>query len=173
MIKSQSESNLNEFCVFTPKEKPPKKTLISETPIEELTEETDSQSGSLLFSSSGLDYDGSGFGGSGGGGSGGGGGGCGNNEYLDGGVNETDVYYKTMIDANPGNSLLLSNYARFLKEVRGDLVKAEEYCGRAILANPGDGGVLSLYADLIWQTHKDSVRAESYFDQAVKAAPGD
>ncbi|XP_022755139.1 uncharacterized protein LOC111303273 [Durio zibethinus] len=93
-----------------------------------------------------------------------------------GGENEWgcwDLYYQKMIEANPGNSLLLSNYARFLKEVRGDLVKAEEYCGRAILANPNDGNVLSMYAGLIWQTLKDGQRAESYFDQAVKAAPND
>ncbi|KAL4325537.1 hypothetical protein GQ457_11G017690 [Hibiscus cannabinus] len=85
----------------------------------------------------------------------------------------TNLYYQKMIEANPGNSLLLSNYARFLKEVRQDFVKAEEYCGRAILANPNDGNVLSMYADLIWETHKDSSRAETYFDQAVKAAPND
>ncbi|KAE8729528.1 equilibrative nucleoside transporter family protein [Hibiscus syriacus] len=85
----------------------------------------------------------------------------------------TELYYQKMIEANPGNSLLLDNYARFLKEVRRDYVKAEEYCGRAILANPNDGNVLSMYADLIWETRKDSSRAETYFDQAVKAAPDD
>ncbi|GJX65180.1 tetratricopeptide-like helical domain-containing protein [Tanacetum coccineum] len=82
----------------------------------------------------------------------------------------TDLYYKTMIDANPGNSLLLGNYAKYLKEVRGDLVKAEEFCSRAILTNPSDGNALSMYADLIWVTQKDSSRAETYFDQAVKAS---
>ncbi|KAJ7978926.1 Tetratricopeptide repeat protein [Quillaja saponaria] len=87
--------------------------------------------------------------------------------------NMTDVYYQNMIEANPGNPLFLSNYARFLKEVRADFVKAEEYCGRAILANPNDGNVLSMYADLIWQSHKDAPRAESYYDQAVKASPDD
>lgn len=30
----------------------------------------------------------------------------------------TDAYYHKMIEANPGNSLLLANYAKFLKEVR-------------------------------------------------------
>uniref|UniRef100_A0A9I9CYI3 Uncharacterized protein n=1 Tax=Cucumis melo TaxID=3656 RepID=A0A9I9CYI3_CUCME len=89
------------------------------------------------------------------------------------GNESTDLYYQKMIEANPGNSMLLSNYARFLKEVRGDLVKAQEYCGRAILNNPEDGNVLSMYADLIWETQKDSPRAESYFNQAVKAAPED
>ncbi|GAV82504.1 TPR_11 domain-containing protein [Cephalotus follicularis] len=87
--------------------------------------------------------------------------------------NSTDLYYQKMIDANPANSLLLSNYATFLKEVRGDYVKAEKYFVRAILANPQDGNVLSMYADLVWQSHKDASRAETYFDQAVKVAPDD
>ncbi|KAL7152541.1 hypothetical protein ABFS83_04G105000 [Erythranthe nasuta] len=85
----------------------------------------------------------------------------------------TDAYYATMIESNPGNPLLLANYAKFLKEVKRDFRKAEEYCGRAILANPNDGNVLSLYADLIWLTHKDADRAESYFDRAVKTDPND
>ncbi|XP_059640213.1 uncharacterized protein LOC132282516 [Cornus florida] len=89
------------------------------------------------------------------------------------GHDSTDTYYQKMIEANPGNGLLLGNYAKFLKEVRGDLAKAEEYCGRAILANPSDGNVLSLYADLIWQTKKDAPRAEAYYDQAVKTNPDD
>ncbi|OVA15336.1 Tetratricopeptide repeat-containing domain [Macleaya cordata] len=89
------------------------------------------------------------------------------------GKDRTDAYYQNIIEANPESSLLLGNYARFLKEVRGDIVKAEEYCERAILANPNEGNVLSLYADLIWEVHKDAPRAESYFDQAVQAAPDD
>ncbi|KAG6665364.1 uncharacterized protein LOC122301123 [Carya illinoinensis] len=89
------------------------------------------------------------------------------------GSENTDVYYQKMIEANPGNALLLGNYAKFLKEVRGDLNKAEEYCGRAILANPSDGNALSLYADLIWKINKDADRAETYFHQAVKTAPED
>ncbi|OMO57776.1 Tetratricopeptide-like helical [Corchorus olitorius] len=121
-----------------------------------------------------------GFGGGnfcGGGGGGGGGSDGGDNEWgywdSNNGNDSTESYYQKMIEANPGNPLLLSNYARFLKEVRGDFVKAEEYCGRAILANPNDGNVLSMYGDLIWKTQKDAPRAETYFDQAVKAAPND
>jgi len=85
----------------------------------------------------------------------------------------TEGYYKKMIEANPGNGLLLGNYAKFLKEVRGDLAKAEEYCGRAILASPNDGNLLSFYGDLIWESKRDADRAETYFDQAVKTDPGD
>ncbi|XP_010250126.1 PREDICTED: uncharacterized protein LOC104592449 [Nelumbo nucifera] len=115
-------------------------------------------------------------------GGGGGGGGGWNGGHGDGGSgfsdsnhgnDHIDAYYQKMIEANPGNSLLLGNYAKFLKEVRGDLAKAEEYCGRAILANPSDQNVLSLYAELMWEANRDANRAERYFDQAVKAAPDD
>ncbi|KAJ0231015.1 hypothetical protein HA466_0301790 [Hirschfeldia incana] len=85
----------------------------------------------------------------------------------------TDVYYREMINLTPGNSLLTGNYAKFLKEVRGDMKKAEEYCERAILGNTNDGNVLSLYADLILQNHGDRKRAHSYFQQAAKMSPED
>ncbi|CAH8286207.1 unnamed protein product [Eruca vesicaria subsp. sativa] len=85
----------------------------------------------------------------------------------------TDVHYRKMIEANPGNVIFLSNYAKFLKEVRKDYLKAEEYCGRAILTNPNDGNVLAMYGELVWIIHKDSCRAESYFNRAVAAAPDD
>lgn len=78
-----------------------------------------------------------------------------------------------MLQADPVNPLLLTNYARFLQEVQHDLGKAEEYYGRAILASPGDGDILSLYANLIWDVHKDAPRAKTYFDQAVQATPDD
>ncbi|XP_076917310.1 uncharacterized protein LOC143577344 [Bidens hawaiensis] len=133
-------------------------------------------SNGLMFLSSGLDVDheecelqvmvdGVGGGGIGGKICSGGGGDNGGYEY---GI---DVYYRNMIEANPNNSLVLGNYAKYLKEVRGDALKAEEYCTRAILANPSDATALSMYADLIWETRKDASCAQSYFDQAVKASP--
>ncbi|KAJ0524608.1 putative tetratricopeptide-like helical domain superfamily [Helianthus annuus] len=60
-----------------------------------------------------------------------------------------------------------------LKQVKGDVLRAEEYCSRAILANPSDANALSMYADLIWETQKVASRVQSYFDQAVKASPDD
>ncbi|KAK7844040.1 hypothetical protein CFP56_011649 [Quercus suber] len=83
------------------------------------------------------------------------------------------AYYLEMVKSNPGDSLLLRNYAKFLHEVEKDTVRAEEYYGRAILASPGDGELLSLYGRLIWETQRDGDRAKSYFDQAVYASPHD
>lgn len=55
----------------------------------------------------------------GGGGWNGGDGDDGNSEFWDSnhGNHSTDLYYQKMIEANPGNPLLLSNYAKFLKDV--------------------------------------------------------
>ncbi|KAK1417241.1 hypothetical protein QVD17_26366 [Tagetes erecta] len=140
-------------------------SLLSSIAVEEDTEGENSDNEFSLFSTSGL-YDN------------GGGGGEGKIYGGDGNANgnendSTDLYYRSMIEANPGNATLLGNYAKYLKEVRGDFIKAEEYCSRAILANPNDGNVLSMYADLIWETQKDANRAQNYFDQAVQASPDD
>lgn len=95
--------------------------------LEEDVEIDEIESQGLMFSTSGLDVDdddecrihvmvdGTGGGGDGGGKicSGGGGGGD-NGDY---GSDGADVYYRNMIDANPSNSLILGNYAKYLKEV--------------------------------------------------------
>ncbi|KAF8091825.1 hypothetical protein N665_0434s0005 [Sinapis alba] len=91
----------------------------------------------------------------------------------DDGEDSIDVHYLKMIEANPRNGIFLSSYAKFLKEVRKDYLKAEEYCGRAVLLSPNDGNVLAMYAELVWMIHKDSSHAESYFNRAVAAASDD
>ncbi|XP_022750282.1 uncharacterized protein LOC111299379 [Durio zibethinus] len=91
----------------------------------------------------------------------------------DRGKQRMDEYYENMIKTHPGETLLLTNYAKFLKEVRGDLLKAEEYCQRAVVLKPDDGEILSMYGDLIWINHGDGARAQSYFDRAVEASPDD
>ncbi|KAI7750326.1 hypothetical protein M8C21_021663, partial [Ambrosia artemisiifolia] len=167
IVRSSSESDLASFL-------PSKRrnslsggasSLLSSVSVEEDVEAEEIECKGLLFSSTGLDVDVDGDGDGGGGKICGGG--NGGYTYNNGGDDETDVYYKNMIEMNPGSSLVLANYAKYLKEVRGDVLKAEEYCSRAILANPNDGTALSMYAELIWETHKDASRARSYFDQAL------
>ncbi|KAI4372389.1 hypothetical protein MLD38_010627 [Melastoma candidum] len=80
-------------------------------------------------------------------------------------------YYEKMLRTNPGDPLLLRNYARYLHEVEGNTERAEEYYGRAILADPEDGEVLSMYAKLIWEAQGDGERAKSYHERAASAMP--
>ncbi|KAL5998898.1 hypothetical protein ACLOJK_009846 [Asimina triloba] len=130
----------------------------------------------LMFSDSGFGGGSGAICGGNGGGRDGGGDGDGGSGFSDSnnhGHESVDAYYRKMIEANPENGLLLGNYAKYLKEIREDLDKAEEYCSRAILANPGEENVLALYADLVWQTRKDTRRANNYYNRAIEAAPDD
>ncbi|KAF5741992.1 PsbD mRNA maturation factor Nac2 chloroplastic [Tripterygium wilfordii] len=164
MIRALSESDLRELAVQ--QKRPFGRTLNGILLEEEIEEETSTAS---LWNEKECEV-GGGIGGAGGKICGGGSD-CG--DSSNNGNDSMDAFYQRMIEANPRNGLLLGNYVRFLKEIRGDFEKAEEYCARAILANPNDGEVLSMYGDLVWQKHKDPVRAETYYDRAAKASPDD
>lgn len=88
------------------------------------------------------------------------------------GPDNIEEHYQRMLEENPGNSLILRNYAQFLYESKS-FPKAEEYYSRAILAQPDDGELLAQYAKLIWELHRDEERASTYFEQAVQASPED
>ncbi|XP_072984062.1 uncharacterized protein [Typha latifolia] len=175
LTRALSESDLSDISPVLPKRNPLPVTITLEEEGEEEEEEIEGKPTlSRLLSSSGLE------GGNPNGvateervGGGGGDGDAGRVGFSDPNNGAADAYYRRMIEADPSNSLLLGNYANFLKEVLGDELRALEYCERAILANPGDGSILALYADLVWQTSKDADRAESYYDRAVQAAPDD
>ncbi|KAK4362191.1 hypothetical protein RND71_017432 [Anisodus tanguticus] len=95
-----------------------------------------------------------------------------------------DAYYQKMIESNPGNGLLLANYARFLKET--PKLKEKEVgsgsnevrrllsnsgLGKAVVAEEEKGRVLqSLVAG---GGSGDAARAHTYFDPAVKSDPDD
>lgn len=81
-----------------------------------------------------------------------------------------DAYYEKMLESNPGNPLLLTNYSKFLHEVQHDVEKAEKCYKEALMASSGDGEILSMYANFIWETHNDAAQAELYFRQAVEVA---
>ncbi|XP_021765633.1 rho GTPase-activating protein gacK-like isoform X2 [Chenopodium quinoa] len=100
-------------------------------------------------------------------------GGSNNNNNNNGNEKGSSVgeYYQQMLKSNPGDSLLLRNYGKYLHEVEKNVEKAEECYGRAILASPGDGELLSLYGNLIWETSKDEDRAQLYYDQALLNSP--
>ncbi|XP_076958905.1 uncharacterized protein LOC143634798 [Bidens hawaiensis] len=87
--------------------------------------------------------------------------------------NRIGAHYRKLLESNPNDPLVMRNYGKFLHEVEGDPVKAEEYYGRAILASPGDGELMSLYGKLIWDVHRDGERARYYFDQAISICPND
>nr|CAD1836074.1 unnamed protein product [Ananas comosus var. bracteatus] len=82
-----------------------------------------------------------------------------------------ETHHKRMVDEDPSNALFLSNYAKFLYQVKCDNKRAEEYYSRAILADPSDGDILSQYAKLVWEIHRDEERACTYFERAVQASP--
>ncbi|KAK6937727.1 hypothetical protein RJ641_031235, partial [Dillenia turbinata] len=117
-----------------------------------------------------------GFGGGGGGGRGHGGDFTPGNfggESGGGDGHDLEEYYRRTVEENPGNPLLLRNYAQFLRQSKQDLEGAEEFYSRAILVDPQDGEILSQYARLVWELHHDQDRASSYFERAVQAAPND
>ncbi|CAI0415099.1 unnamed protein product [Linum tenue] len=89
------------------------------------------------------------------------------------GTESMDKYYRDMITMYPGDALLLSNYAKFLKEARGDAARAEEFCERAILVSGGDGGVLSIhviasYARFLWDVAEEGEEEEEEEDEEVE-----
>ncbi|XP_012085228.1 uncharacterized protein LOC105644478 isoform X2 [Jatropha curcas] len=131
-----------------------------------------------MYLARGLGIEGGSNDGNGGGsGDGGGGGSANGGEFHwaagEGGDKNGREYYKKMLQENPGNPLILGNYAHFLYQSEKDLKGAEEYYLRAILADPKDGEILSQYAKLVWELHNDQDIASAYFERAVQASPED
>ncbi|XP_028114460.1 keratin-3, type I cytoskeletal 51 kDa-like [Camellia sinensis] len=90
-----------------------------------------------------------GGGGGGGGGGSGGGDGDGSSGYWDSnhGNNITEEYYQKMIDAYPGDALLLSNSAKFLKEIADSyftLLRKKPYSWYSLQQKKGLGGAASV-----------------------------
>ncbi|WVZ68122.1 hypothetical protein U9M48_017103 [Paspalum notatum var. saurae] len=80
--------------------------------------------------------------------------------------------YEQAVSEEPGNSLLLANFAQFLYQVQGDHDRAEHFFKRAVRAEPADAEALGRYAAFLWQARNDLAAAEETYQEAIAADPG-
>ncbi|KAL3649153.1 hypothetical protein CASFOL_005556 [Castilleja foliolosa] len=85
---------------------------------------------------------------------------------------KTEVVYKTELDREPNNPLLLANYAQFLYLVTKDFDRAEEYFKRASKVEPKDAEALNKYANFLWAVRNDLWAAEETYLEAISIEPG-
>ncbi|KAJ8540464.1 hypothetical protein K7X08_030383 [Anisodus acutangulus] len=84
---------------------------------------------------------------------------------------KTDLLYQFALSHEPYNTLLLCNYAQFLKVIARDYNRAEECFKRAVQVEPLDAEVLCQYANFLWTVRKDLWGAEERYQQALAAEP--
>ncbi|XP_051207197.1 uncharacterized protein [Lolium perenne] len=84
----------------------------------------------------------------------------------------TEQWYELAVAEEPGNSLILANFAQFLYLTRNDHKRAEHYFERAVRAEPADAEALSRYATFLWKARDDVAAAEETYQEAIAADPG-
>lgn len=84
----------------------------------------------------------------------------------------SEEYYRELLEEYPKHPLVLRNYANLLQS-KGDLQGAEYYYFCATQADPEDGEIQLRYAQILWELHHDREKALAYFERAVHAAPED
>ncbi|XP_069154473.1 uncharacterized protein [Solanum lycopersicum] len=84
---------------------------------------------------------------------------------------KTDLVYQMNLTHEPNNTLLLCNYANFLKVFVRDNNRAEECFKRAVQVEPPDAEALCQYAIFLWKVKNDLWGAEEKYQQAVAAEP--
>ncbi|CAN4095793.1 unnamed protein product [Withania somnifera] len=84
---------------------------------------------------------------------------------------KTDLVYQIALAHEPYNTLLLCNYALFLKVIARDYNRSEECFKRAVEVEPPDAEVLCQYANFLWTVRKDLLGAEERYQQALAAEP--
>ncbi|XP_009371527.2 uncharacterized protein LOC103960770 [Pyrus x bretschneideri] len=87
-------------------------------------------------------------------------------EYL-----RTELLYQTELSKEPGNALLLANYAQFLYRVAHDYDRAEEYFKKAVGVQPPDAEAYNKYATFLWRVRNDLWAAEETFLEAISVDP--
>jgi Tfp pilus assembly protein PilF len=86
---------------------------------------------------------------------------------------QADVIYRKGLQQFPQSAPLLSNYAKFLTDIRKDHDRAEEHYRRALTADPHNAILLGNYANFLTDIRKDHDRAEEHYRRALTADPND
>lgn len=85
--------------------------------------------------------------------------------YMKGDTIEAFKTYELSLDINPGNTLVLNNYAYFLAENDKDLDKAEKMSALAVKGNPENATFLDTYAWIFFKK-KEYKLARIYIESA-------
>ncbi|KAJ8769805.1 hypothetical protein K2173_007665 [Erythroxylum novogranatense] len=83
----------------------------------------------------------------------------------------TELLYQTGLSQEPGNPLLLANYAQFLYLVGHDYDRAEDYFKSAVGVETRDAEAYNKYATFLWRIRKDLWAAEETFLEAIASDP--
>ncbi len=78
---------------------------------------------------------------------------------------------KKLWKLNPTHVNHLGNYALFLKNIRKDYDRAEEYDKKAVESNPSNAINLGNYAVFLEKIRKDYDKAEEYYKKAIESNP--
>jgi protein O-mannosyl-transferase len=82
-----------------------------------------------------------------------------------------DTIYVKGLQQFPGYAPLIGSYAIFLKNIRKDYNRAEEYYKKAIESDPKNAINLGNYANFLSDIRKDYNRAEEYYKKAIESDP--
>lgn len=84
----------------------------------------------------------------------------------DSAVGSPDEFYDKALEFNPDNDLAMNNYAYYLAENGGDLLKAKELIAKAVIYNPGSSTYYDTYAWVLFRLG-DLEGAKRYIDLAI------
>lgn len=79
---------------------------------------------------------------------------------------KADELYDKALEENPDNDLAMNNYAYYLSENGGDLLRAKELIAKAVIYNPGSSTYYDTYAWVLFRLG-DLEGAKRYIDLAI------
>ncbi len=84
---------------------------------------------------------------------------------------KAEELYKIALEIEPENTVILSNYATYLKDIRKDYDKAEELYKKAIEIDTEDVSIIGKYANFLDVIRKDYGKAEELYRKAIEIDP--